>query len=63
MISKDATDRCHFCGRRFSITTVFEGTPSEIEGEISMEVVVECDCGATFVGSRVIHDADEADPF
>jgi len=60
MISKDATDKCPFCGRRFSITVVFEGTPSEIGAEISMDVVVECDCGATFVGSGVIHDADEA---
>jgi len=61
MISKDATDTCPFCGRSFSITVVFEGTPSEIGADISMETVVECDCGATFVGSRVIHDDDEAD--
>jgi len=61
MISKDATDQCPFCDRVFFITVVFEGSPSQIGAEISMDAVVECECGATFVGSRVIHDAGEED--
>jgi len=62
MMTVDAEEECPFCGKVFHISVVFEGITDEIGAKITLEPVVECFCGATFVGRETVADADEENP-